>query len=117
MRVAPIPGNECQSGPIATHDDSHMSVFKQLFDPASGTLSYLLCDPVTRATALIDPPPDPTNALAKLLRQLGLSLCYVLKTHAHPDGNATLPELRATTGARLAAHDLDTVDGLRPAIT
>lgn len=88
-----------------------MTLFRQLFDPATATLTYLLADPVTRAAALIDPVPAQRGVCAELLGQLGLRLRYVVETHAQADGNATLPELRAETGARLAAHAAAPVDG------
>lgn len=88
-----------------------MTLFRQLFDPATATLTYLLADPVTRAAALIDPVPAQRSACAELLGQLGLRLRYVLETHAQTDGAATLPDLRALAGARLAAHAAAPVDG------
>lgn len=88
-----------------------MTLFRQLFDPATATLTYLVADPVTRAAALIDPLPGHLATFGALLGQLGLSLRYVLETHARADGNATLPELRAATGARLAAHAAAPLDG------
>lgn len=104
MWVAPIPFNQCHFGPIATHAYGLLTLFKQFFDPASSTLTYLASDPVTRAAAVIDPAPGSITPLGAQLEHLGLSLCYVLKTHAQAAGDATLPELRARTGARLAAH-------------
>ncbi len=88
-----------------------MTLFRQLFDPASATLTYVLADPVTRATALIDPAHGQLKALVDLLGQFGLHLRYVLETHAQADDNATLPELRAETGARLAAHASAPMEG------
>jgi glyoxylase-like metal-dependent hydrolase (beta-lactamase superfamily II) len=88
-----------------------MTLFRQLFDPATATLTYVLADPVTRAAALIDPVHGHLDALGELLVQLGLRLRYVLETHAQADGNASLPELRAETGARLAAHASAPVEG------
>lgn len=88
-----------------------MTLFRQLFDSASATLTYLVADPVTRAAALIDPLATHREALDTLLGHLGLRLRYVLETHARADGNASLPELRAATGARLAAHAAAPVEG------
>jgi glyoxylase-like metal-dependent hydrolase (beta-lactamase superfamily II) len=88
-----------------------MTLFRQLFDPATATLTYLVADPVTRAAALIDPLPAHQDAIDDLRGQLGLRLRYVLETHAREDGNTTLPELRAETGARLAAHASAPVEG------
>lgn len=87
-----------------------MTLFKQLFDPASATLTYLVADPVTRVAALIDPAHSQREAIGKLLGQLGLRLRYVLETHALADGDTSLSELRAVTGARLAAHASATLE-------
>lgn len=88
-----------------------MTLFRQLFDSATATLTYLVADPVTRAAALIDPLDTQREALDALLGLLGLRLRYVLETHARANGNASLPELRAMTGARLAAHAAAPVEG------
>ena len=92
---------------------THMALFRQLHDPETSTLTYLLADPNTWAAALIDPVPEQQAVYLTWLEQHGLKLDYVLVTHspANPsDGYATL---RAQTGARLAAHDsarLETCD-------
>ncbi|MEJ2345341.1 MAG: MBL fold metallo-hydrolase [Gammaproteobacteria bacterium] len=81
-----------------------MTLFKQFFHPPTAILSYLVADPVTRAAALIDPAPGVLETCGRLLGELGLRLTLVLETHARADGDMNLPELRAETGARLAAH-------------
>lgn len=88
-----------------------MTLFKQLYDTATTTLTYVVADPVTRAAALIDPAPGQREIIGTLLGQLGLRLRYVLETHAQADGNASLPELRTETGARLAAHASAPLEG------
>lgn len=81
-----------------------MTLFRQRFDPATASLTYLAADPVTRSAALIDPAACLAEVFGELLGQLGLRLRYVLETRARGDRDATLPGLRAATGARLAAH-------------
>ncbi|MBU1191342.1 MAG: MBL fold metallo-hydrolase [Gammaproteobacteria bacterium] len=88
-----------------------MTLFRQLFDPTSASLSYVMADPVTRAAAVIDPAPNLRDSVGELLAQLGLHLRYVLETHALADGDTSLPELRAETGARLAAHASAPLEG------
>lgn len=82
-----------------------MALFRQLHDPESSTLTYLLADPNTWAAALIDPVPGQQDLYLTWLEQHGLKLKYALLTHSpqeHSDGYAALC---AETGARLAAHD------------
>lgn len=98
-------------GPGIKHGHDGMTLFRQRFDPATATLSYLVADPVTRSAALIDPMACLADKFGELLGQLGLRLRYVLETHAGGDMDATLPGLRAETGARLAAHAVAPVEG------
>ena len=62
-----------------------MIVFRQLFDPASSTYTYLLADSRTRAAVLIDPVFEQARRDAALIRELDLSLTATLETHVHAD--------------------------------
>jgi sulfur dioxygenase len=62
-----------------------MLVFRQLFDPASSTYSYLLGDAASGEAVLIDPVFDLVRRDAALLRELGLTLVASLDTHVHAD--------------------------------
>jgi glyoxylase-like metal-dependent hydrolase (beta-lactamase superfamily II)/rhodanese-related sulfurtransferase len=62
-----------------------MLVFRQLFDPASSTYSYLLGDARSREAVLIDPVFDLVRRDAALLRELDLKLVATLDTHVHAD--------------------------------
>jgi glyoxylase-like metal-dependent hydrolase (beta-lactamase superfamily II) len=86
-----------------------MSLFRQLFHPATSSLAYLLADPITRAAALIDPVPDQQYIYRRLFDQLGLKLRYVLATHTPADNHNSLSALCAETGTRLAAHESATI--------
>ncbi len=74
----------------------------QLFDPASSTYTYLVCDDATRAAAIIDP------VLAQMDRDLaemsrhGLTLRWVLDTHVHADHETAANALKAASGATTA---------------
>lgn len=80
------------------------------FDPATHTVTYLVSDPATRVGAIIDPvldyDPDTsatstTSAdavLAEAGRQ-GLTVAWVLETHAHADHLSAGHYLRDRTGA------------------
>lgn len=60
-------------------------IFRQLFDAESSTYTYLLADPVTGEAALIDSVQEQAERDAKVLRELGLTLKYLLETHVHAD--------------------------------
>jgi len=81
-----------------------------VFDPATHTISYVVSDPATGAAAIIDPVLDFDPAAARtstgslehllaLIAERGLSLQYVLETHAHADHLTGAHEIRERTGA------------------
>ena len=83
------------------------------FDPATSTATYLVSDPATGAAAVIDPVLDFEPKAARLsttsadtilqaVRDQGLSLAYVLETHAHADHLSAADYIRRTTGAKVA---------------
>jgi sulfur dioxygenase len=76
--------------------------FKQLFDPASSTLSYLIADDATHAAVLIDPVVDQLERDLDLLREHGLKLEYTLETHVHADHVTAAQALKKATGAHTA---------------
>ena len=59
--------------------------FRQFFDPRTAAMSYLIADPSSGQAVLIDPNPDPCQALVfrALLAERRLELALVLLTHAH----------------------------------
>lgn len=81
-----------------------------LFDPTSHTITYVVSDPATGATALIDPVLDydaaaaristtSVDGLMKLIAARGLKLERVLETHAHADHLTGAHVLRGRSGA------------------
>jgi len=77
------------------------------FDPATHTVSYLVSDPATGLAAIIDPVLDydaaaartstrSIDAVMQLLRSAGLTLAFVLETHAHADHLTAADHLRET---------------------
>ncbi|CAE7287492.1 Ethe1 [Symbiodinium natans] len=58
---------------------------RQLFDPESSTLSYLVACPETQEAVLIDPVLEHKDRDLALISELGLKLIYVLNTHCHAD--------------------------------
>lgn len=62
-----------------------MSVFRQMFDAASSTYTYLLGDAASGEALLIDPVYEHERRDLALLRELGLHLVATLDTHVHAD--------------------------------
>jgi len=67
---------------------------------------YLIGDEKTQKGAVIDPGGDPDAILAAINSE-GLTIQYVLNTHAHFDHVAANQALRAATGGLLALHPAD----------
>jgi len=83
------------------------------FDPATSTVSYLVSDPVRRVAAIIDPVLDfepkaarlstaSADAMLRAVTDQGLTLLYVLETHAHADHLSAADHIRRKTGAAVA---------------
>jgi glyoxylase-like metal-dependent hydrolase (beta-lactamase superfamily II) len=82
------------------------------FDPATFTASYLVSDPATGVAAIIDPVLDfepkaaklstaSADALLDAVAARGLTLAYVLETHAHADHLSAADYIRQKTGAKI----------------
>ncbi|HEY1142500.1 MAG TPA: MBL fold metallo-hydrolase [Sphingomicrobium sp.] len=82
------------------------------FDDQTNTITYLIWDAASRVAAVIDPVLDfdpaagtvDTRSAVKVLEaveELGLSVSYVLETHAHADHLSAAPLIKAKTGARI----------------
>ena len=83
------------------------------FDPATFTATHLVVDSATGQAAIIDPVLDfdaksgklatrSADALLKAVDDRGLTLHYVLETHAHADHLSAGDHLRRRSGADLA---------------
>lgn len=82
-------------------------------DPATGTVSYVVHDPATREAAVIDPVLDYNAAAGRTstrsadlllahLQAQGLTLRWILETHAHADHLSAAPYLRDQAGGLIA---------------
>ena len=80
------------------------------FDEATHTVSYVVWDPATRRAAIIDPVLDydhrtgrvshrSADDLLGIVADQGLSVDWVLETHAHADHLSAAPYLKEKTGA------------------
>ncbi|WP_459615477.1 MBL fold metallo-hydrolase [Bordetella sp. 2513F-2] len=83
------------------------------FDESTNTVSHVVRDPRTAACAVIDSVLDfdqasgrtserSAQALERRVRDLGLSVQWVLETHAHADHLSAAPWLQERLGGRLA---------------
>jgi sulfur dioxygenase len=77
-------------------------IFRQLFDQASSTYTYLLGDVATREAVLIDCVFEQHARDAALIRELGLTLLYVLDTHCHADHVTGAWLMKQALGAQVA---------------
>lgn len=80
------------------------------FDPATSTVTYLVHDPATRVAAIIDPVLDfdaasgrtathSADAILAAAAEQGLTVQWLLETHAHADHLSAAQHLREKTGA------------------
>ena len=76
--------------------------FRQLYDPASSTYTYLIADDETHEAVLIDPVIEQLERDLKLIREHGLALKHVLETHVHADHITASLALKQATGAHTA---------------
>jgi glyoxylase-like metal-dependent hydrolase (beta-lactamase superfamily II) len=85
---------------------------RAFFDEPTNTVSYLVSDPATRHAAVIDPVLDydhrdgsvdvrSVDAILEAAKQGGLTIDWVLETHAHADHLSGAPYIKAKTGARI----------------
>jgi sulfur dioxygenase len=81
-------------------------IFRQLFDSATSTYTYLVADEASRKAALIDPVRETLDRDLALIRELGLELRYVLETHVHADHVTSAGRLAELTGAVTVASPL-----------
>lgn len=80
------------------------------FDPATNTISYIVADPATAVAAIVDPVLDfsqrdghtstaSADRLIDALQERGLTLAYILETHAHADHLTAAHYIQERTGA------------------
>ena len=73
-------------------------IFRQLFDKASSTYSYLLAERQGGEALLIDPVLDNTAQYVRLIKELDLKLVKAVDTHIHADHVTALGALHDQTG-------------------
>ena len=81
-------------------------IFRQLFDEATWTYTYLVADPKTKDAVLIDPVNTQIDVYLQLLEDEDLVLKYSLETHVHADHITAGGLLRQKTGAQTGVSGL-----------
>jgi len=85
---------------------------RAFFDEATNTVSYLVSDPETRHAAIIDPvldydqrtgkaSTDSADEILAAVNEAGLTVDWVLETHAHADHLSGAPYVKLKTGAKV----------------
>jgi len=82
-------------------------IFRQLFEPASCSYTYLLACQDTGIAVLIDPVLDTVERDLEVIRDLGVNLGYALETHIHADHLTGGLKLKALTECKIAGPALD----------
>jgi len=87
-------------------------VIESFFDPATFTVTHVVSDPVTRRAAIIDSVRDydaksgrtshtSADRVIAYVRQAGLTVDWLLETHAHADHLSAAPYLQAQLGGQI----------------
>lgn len=101
--------NHQRTGPTMTE---HATIHP-FFDPKTGTVTYVVADPLTQHAAIIDPVLDydfksgctsttSADGVIHFVRAHGLTIDWILETHAHADHVSSAPYLKAQLGGRIA---------------
>lgn len=77
-------------------------IFRQLFDPASSTYTYLLGDIADGNAVIVDPVREQAGRDIALVREHGLQLAWIVEAHVHADHVTGALALKQATGARTA---------------
>lgn len=76
-------------------------IFRQLIDKETSTYTYILADAITKDAVIIDPVSTQIHRDLLLIRELGITLRFILETHIHADHITSAAILRAKTGAKV----------------
>ena len=100
---------------------------RAFFDERTNTISYLVADPATKRAAIVDPVLDYDHASGKASTKSadvilaaaeadGLTIDWVLETHAHADHLSGAPYIKLRTGAKvgIGEHIRDVQKIFRP---
>jgi len=87
-------------------------IIQAFFDEPTNTISYLVTDPATMQSAVIDPVLDydpksgevdtrSVEAILQAATERGTTIVWALETHAHADHLSGAPYIKAKTGAKI----------------
>ena len=106
---------------------SRTPTIQAFFDEPTNTVSYLVSDPATKRAAVVDPVLDYDHASGKAstksadvvleaAEKAGLTIDWVLETHAHADHLSGAPYIKLKTGAKvgIGEHIRDVQKIFRP---
>ncbi|OWQ48320.1 MBL fold metallo-hydrolase [Roseateles noduli] len=104
--MSPVPSDDSPDRPTAF-------TIGAFHDERTGTVSYVLADPATRQAAIVDPVLDfdlksgrtstiQADRLLAHLAEAGLTVQWILETHAHADHLSAARYLQAHVGGRIA---------------
>jgi glyoxylase-like metal-dependent hydrolase (beta-lactamase superfamily II)/rhodanese-related sulfurtransferase len=85
-------------------------IFRQLFEPVSGTYTYLLASRRGGEALIIDPVLDKVDRYLQLIRDLDLRLVKAIDTHLHADHITGLGALRDRTRCITVMGEQSSVD-------
>lgn len=77
-------------------------MFKQFYDEASSTLTYLIADMESKQVVLIDPVKENIDEYLNIINAHQLTLVYSLETHVHADHITGGGQLKTITTAKTA---------------
>jgi sulfur dioxygenase len=86
-------------------------IFRQLFDPASSTYTYVLGDPASGEAVVVDPVLEHRQRDAALLRELRLTPVATVETHVHADHVTSAWWLKREFGCEIALSAASGADG------
>lgn len=104
---------DCREEPLVTAKLMPEPIIRSFFDAATFTVTHVVSDPQTRRAAIIDsvldfdPKSGRTSHLGAdrvvdYVRQAGLSIEWLLETHAHADHFSAAPYLQQALGGKTA---------------
>lgn len=100
-KAAALPGT-FEPPMLCPEERTTLLVFRQLFDPASSTYTYLVADRRSGDALLIDPVFEQARRDAALVAELGLALRWTVETHTHADHVTGAWLLAKRLGSRIA---------------
>ena len=77
-------------------------IFRQLLEYETNTYTYIVADKVTKEAIIIDPVLETVERDAQLIKELWLTLRYILDTHVHADHITGSSALKKITGGLIA---------------